>query len=49
MALVTQDRAKALNTNRDIRCFFDFFDACCARISTENEMGFHVNHGRVAP
>jgi hypothetical protein len=42
-------RIKALGIYKEIGSFFDFFDACCARISAENQMGFHANHGRVAP
>jgi len=41
-------RVKALDVHREIGSFSDFFDACCARISAQNEMGFHANHGRVA-
>ena len=28
--------------------FDDFFEACCARKSAENKLGFHENHGRQA-
>jgi hypothetical protein len=42
-------RVKAFDVHLEIGSFFNFFDACCARISAENKMGFHANHGRVAP
>src|SRR5690606_4634313 len=29
--------------------FDDFFEACCARKSAENKLGFHENHGTVRP
>ncbi len=41
-------RVKAFDKHIEIGSFVDFFDACCARISAQNKMGFHANHGRVA-
>lgn len=31
---------------RYMGCFMDFFEACCARKSSELQFGFHENHGR---
>jgi len=33
--------------NITIGRFDDFFEACCARKSAENNYGFHKNHGRI--
>jgi hypothetical protein len=29
-----------------IGSFSNYFDACCARLSAENRLGYHQNHGR---
>ncbi len=36
------DGIKSLNLGR----FDSFFDACCARISKERLLGYHINHSR---
>ena len=38
-------RIKVNGENLHLGCFFDKFEAICARKSAENKYGFHPNHG----
>lgn len=33
-------------SNRHVGYYDDFFSACCARKSKENQLGYHQNHGK---
>lgn len=42
-------RIKRLDVIAELGSYDSFFEACCARKSAENKLGFHANHGRVSP
>lgn len=43
-----QARINVNGERKSLGYFTDFFEACCARKSAENEADYHENHGRAA-